>query len=203
MIDASDVVVVLLAAGQSTRFGEDNKLLAKLNDQPLVLHAARRIAELAPGRKIAVCSSAGQIADLLGSLGFEIIFNPDARSGLSSSLACAMTAVKDVEAAVLVCLGDMPFVSLDHLRALLARFDRDEAPIIASKAGEIAMPPALFASRYFDQLRTGQGDKGAKVLLSTAHCVFGSAEELTDIDTVEDLRRFTPSLASDPGTCPE
>lgn len=194
MIDAGDVALILLAAGQSSRFGDQDKLLADLNGQPLVLHAAQRVVELNPGRKIAVCGH--EVGTLLKPSGFELMANPDARFGLSTSLALGIEAAARGQAsAALICLGDMPFVSLGHLRALLAGFDAEQAPVVASRkngTNSRGMPPAIFARTFFAQLQSGQGDQGARSLLSSASFVGASAEELTDIDSTEDMRRIKP-----------
>ncbi|ALJ14747.1 nucleotidyltransferase family protein [Sphingopyxis macrogoltabida] len=191
MIDAANITAVLLAAGQSRRFGADDKLLAPLADEPLALHAARRIAELAPGRRIAVCSNGdGTLAAMLSGLGFDIAVNADATSGLSQSLALGIAAAaRGPELAALVCLADMPFVGTRHLQSLLARFDPVSAPVVASSDGETAMPPALFDRALFDRLRASEGDRGGKALLSDAALVMASAGELADIDRPDDLRR--------------
>src|SRR3546814_2892271 len=55
MIAAENISAILLAAGGSRRFGTSDKLLAPVAGAPLALHAAARIMELAPGRRIAVC----------------------------------------------------------------------------------------------------------------------------------------------------
>jgi molybdenum cofactor cytidylyltransferase len=194
MIEAGDIVAILLAAGQSTRFGEDDKLLADLDGRPLILHAADYVMGVGAGRMIAVCGAqAGEIEALLSRLGFEIVINANAEQGLSTSLACGIEAAEQGgAAAAVICLGDMPFVSAGHLHALLAKFDPVRAPIVASRAAGAAMPPAILARSCFDELRRGRGDKGARVLLSSADYVEAAPEELADIDTIEDLRRLTP-----------
>lgn len=186
MIAPENVTAILLAAGQSSRFGTSDKLLADLNDKPLILHAAARITELNPARKIAVCSP--EVGELLRPLGFEIVPNPNARDGLSTSLAHGIETVD--QAAALVCLGDMPFVTLAHLQSLLAEFDDITAPVVASIKNATPLPPAIFARRYFAELKAGQGDRGARGLLATAHHITAPPNELADIDTIEDLRRF-------------
>lgn len=191
MIDAANIAAVLLAAGQSRRFGADDKLLAPLAGEPLALHAARRIVELAPGRRIAVCPDGdGALATMLSRLGFDIIVNADAASGLSQSLALGIAAAaRGPERAALVCLADMPFVGTGHLQRLLTRFDPIAAPVVASSDGDAAMPPALFARALFDRLRASEGDRGGKALLADAALVTAAAGELADIDRPADLRR--------------
>ncbi|MDB5701559.1 MAG: hypothetical protein JWL66_1758 [Sphingomonadales bacterium] len=163
-------------------------MLAELAGEPLVLHAARRIVELDPGRKVAVCTEGGAVAGLLAPLGFEIIYNPAPEGGLSTSLACGIASLKQgAFSAALVSLGDMPFVTLAHLHRLAARFDPVDAPIVASVTDGVALPPAMFACAYFDRLRMLEGDSGARVLLASAAHVAARSDELTDIDTLKDM----------------
>jgi molybdenum cofactor cytidylyltransferase len=191
MIEAGKIAAILLAAGTSGRFGAEDKLLAPLAGEALALHAARRIVELAPARRIAVCRDAdGLLARQLVALGFDIVANPHSERGLSRSLSCGIGKVaQGSEAAALVCLADMPFVSAAHLRSLLARFDPADAPAVASTDGEATMPPALFDRSLFDALCAAEGDRGGKALLAGALLVRASAGELADIDRPGDLRR--------------
>ncbi|WP_293881931.1 nucleotidyltransferase family protein [Sphingomonas sp.] len=185
MIDSSEVAAILLAAGQSSRFVGGNKLLADLHGQPLVLYAAQRIVALDTGRRIAVCGP--EVGEVLAPLGFEIVAMPEPPVGMARSLALAVAEVGSKYRAALVCLGDMPFVRLAHLKALLAKFDADQCPLVSSIDGEIAMPPAIFAAGYFTRLREGGGDQGARSLLAGAAHLAARAGELSDIDTIAEL----------------
>lgn len=189
MIEAANVAAVLLAAGTSHRFGAEDKLLAPLAGEPLALHAARRIVELTPGRRIAVCpDDQGVLAQKLAAAGFEIIVNPHPERGLSQSLSRGIAeAALGPEAAALICLADMPFVSTGHLRNLLLRFDPSTAPVVASANGDAAMPPALFSRALFETLRNSEGHRGGKALLTDAALVHAHADELLDIDRPGDL----------------
>jgi molybdenum cofactor cytidylyltransferase len=189
VIGAGQICGVLLAAGRSQRFGVEDKLLAEINGDPLILHVAQRLSELGLGRLLAVCNDAeGRVAQLLGAIGFEVVLNPHPEQGLSRSLACGIAeAARGSEAAAMVCLADMPFVSVDHLRALLARFDAAGNPVVASARGDVAMPPAIFARSLFEWLQAGEGDHGARELLAAAARVRANANELTDIDRPSDL----------------
>lgn len=189
MIEAGDICAVLLAAGGSRRFGADDKLLTDVGGEPLALHAAARLAEVKPGRLIAVCAdNDGTLAQRLAALEFEIVANPDVDLGLSRSLACGIAAAASgPHSAALIGLADMPFVPLSHLTEMIARFDPVHSPVVASTNGKAAMPPALFARSLFNRLQAGEGDRGGKALLADAMLVPTDPGNLADIDRPEDI----------------
>lgn len=178
---------VLLAAGQSRRHPGQSKLYRRLDGQPMGLHAARTIAELAPAVRIAVLSEATRdLASDFEALGMQIAFNDDPGRGLASSLAIGVRAALDHEIdVVLVCLADMPFVRLDHLRALLARLDSaGGVTMVGSRSagpGTI-MPPAVFAGAAIARLLALEGDRGAGALLRHGPAVDAPPAELLDLD---------------------
>lgn len=182
MIAAERVAAVLLAAGGSARFGPEDKLHAELDGRPLVTHAAATIANFGFGARVAVCARA--TAPLLA--GFDIVINDAPEQGQSHSirLGVARALQCDVDA-VLIMLGDMPFIPASHLRALLA----SDGAIIASSRDGQAMPPALFSRDAARELLALEGDCGARALLRGAVLVPGDAAMLADIDRPSDLRR--------------
>lgn len=189
MIEPENIVVILLAAGRSRRFGDSDKLLASLDGAPLVTRAAAAIDALKPGRRIAVCGSEdGEPARLLSAMGFDIVVNPAPERGLSTSIEIGIAAAEFGTArAALVCLADMPFVTTTHLRAMLRSFDQDAAPIVGSCRNGVALPPALFSRSSYQRLKSIRGDHGAKELLAGAPLVSASETELADVDRPEDL----------------
>lgn len=184
MIDPGAVAAIFLAAGRSSRFAGGDKLLVRLGDMPLALHAARTLVDLAPARLVAICPDRdGPLAEALAEHRFEIWPNPHPDRGLSESLRIGVRAVRaGTEAAVLLCLADMPFVRLPHLRALLAAFDPEAAPVVASSRDGVPMPPALFARPMFPALEKASGDQGGRTLLAAAKLVPAPSDELADID---------------------
>ncbi|WP_443970747.1 nucleotidyltransferase family protein [Sphingobium sp. CR28] len=188
MIEPATVALLLLAAGQSKRFGTEDKLLAPLDGVPLGLHVATRLAAMKLGWRIAICREESPLIESLTGLDFDIVINRDPGRGLSSSLALGIERAEAVGAdAALVVLADMPFVTPRHFVALLASFDPDQSSIVASSGDSVAMPPALFGRAYFDRLRAMQGDKGGRALFSDAKLVRADPAELRDIDHPEDI----------------
>lgn len=188
MIAAERVAVVLLAAGESRRFGPGDKLLAELDGKPLAAHAADTLAGIGFGSLIAVCSS-DPVAALLAGRGFAVVRNDRPGEGQSRSIRLGVEAAGDVDA-VLIALADMPFVSAAQYRRLFAVHEE----VTASSLVGVPMPPVLFGRARFGSLKALTSDHGAKALLGGAVLVEATAGELADIDTPAAIRtRPAPS----------
>ncbi len=179
------IAAVLLAAGHGTRFG-GNKLETLFKGEMLGLYAARTLAKLNCDYMLAVHNPANApLGAALRHEGFVLIDNEDPSAGQGHSMALAAQAALETDAAaILVCLADMPLVTLDHLRSLT---DAQSDHVVASAIGTVRMPPALFPRRLFPALACLSGDIGARALLTNAIVVAGNAEILADIDTPADL----------------
>ncbi|NWK98414.1 nucleotidyltransferase family protein [Sphingobium lactosutens] len=184
MTELGAIVAILLAAGQSRRFGTDDKLMAELRGVPLAVHAARVLIDFASGRLIAICADCdGPLARRFAALGFEAVPNLLPDHGISNSVRLGINAARSGrEQAALLMLADMPFVTSVHLRSMLDRFDPGTAPVVGSSMRGVAMPPALFDRSRFDELEQLHGDMGGRALLASAVLVAAPAGELTDID---------------------
>jgi molybdenum cofactor cytidylyltransferase len=181
MIAADRVALVLLAAGRSTRFGS-NKLLAELEGKPLIRHAADTLIQAGFGWTFAVCT--GETAPLLGD--FEIVTNSKPEAGQARSIRLGVQRAMETGCgAVMIALGDMPFVSAAHLDALLAA----TGEVVASAAVGKPMPPALFARARARDLLALDGDRGARDLLASATLVHADPRVLRDVDTRDQLPR--------------
>jgi len=172
--------VLILAAGQSRRFGAADKLMAELHGRPLIAYAIAAQAGLMAER-VAVVGPESAAAGLLAAAGFRLVTNPAPHDGQGGSLALGVAAVSGTR--TLVMLGDMPFVTPE----LLARLAACEVRAAASD-GARRSPPALFPRADYPALLTSTGDQGARTLLATAEPVLARAAELRDVDTPEALR---------------
>lgn len=184
---------VVLAAGTSSRFGA-NKLLLRLDSEPLVRRAARQAAEAGLGPVIVVLGhEADVVAGALGGLAVETIVNPAYRAGMYGSMQTGIERVPGDCAGAVVLLGDMPLVKAAMIEALVERFRRGTEPLVLSLYGEVPAPPTLYARSLFPALaRAGMGG-GREVVL--AHR--GEAAEirwpetlLADVDRPEDAARL-------------
>lgn len=182
-------MLALLAAGQSRRFGDQDKLSALLGDKMLGLHAAETIADLPFAQKLVIGSLKHDCAEKWSELGYEVIANQDAALGQATSVRLAAARAIDTGATALcIMLADMPFVTRDHVGRLIAAFEQSGGTnIVASGRRGQAMPPAIFSFDSLEMLMTLEGDSGARMLLADAKLVAADDHVLMDIDTVEDL----------------
>lgn len=169
----AEITGVLLAAGNSSRFG-DNKLLAPLNDKPLITYSA---ATLKPcDRVIAVVRAEDrELQTLLSELDVECLVNSEPERGIGFSIA---TAVKATGRSNGWCIlpGDMPYISQDVTQQLIDALLTGAClavPVYEEQRGH----PVAFSAHLFDQLAELDGDVGARNILEKF------ADEITVINT--------------------
>lgn len=177
--------VAVLAAGQSVRFGPQDKLAAPLGAALLGEHAARTLRELGFSRRWVIAGRADHpCAPGWAAAGFAVSVNAEAASGMGTSLALAaqLALAADVDA-LLVALADMPLVPARHFAALLARAAQlGPGAIVASEAVGQRSPPAVFGRQHFPKLAASSGDSGARHLLREAETIACAPDWLIDID---------------------
>ncbi|PRY23863.1 molybdenum cofactor cytidylyltransferase [Aliiruegeria haliotis] len=183
------VAGLLLAAGRSTRFGAEDKLLAPFRGRLLAEWgiSALRAAQV-DHRLIAATSEA--VAAL--APGFVHV-QPPLGSGQAESLRAGVLRARALGAdRLVVCLADMPFVDADLVDAVIAAAGAAQAS--AATDGTRRTPPACFPAAMFGRLLVLGGDRGAGPLL--AHLpqealVTVRPDVLSDIDTPDALARYS------------
>ena len=180
------VMGLLLAAGQGTRFGPGNKLLADWKGRPVVAAAALALRRAVDGPCLAVVRDA-RVAALLP--GFTILRMTGPAEDMAASLARGIAHAAELRAArVLVVLGDMPCVPVTHLMRLI-RAATDSRPAASGHDGRPGVPACLPA-RLFPAALAASGDMGARRLLSAAGALTIPLAPAArhDIDRPRDLR---------------
>ena len=190
------IVGILLAAGESRRFGA-RKLLHPLADgTPIGVRSAVNLAAAVDRAIAVVAPNDGTLIDLLAKTELEICACPQSHEGMGASLACGVRAGADADGWV-IALADMPFV-LPSTIARIAQALRDGAPIAAPTYGGTRGHPVGIAREYYEKLAALSGDVGAKDILQRdrARIVLLEADDPgihRDIDTPQDLRSGSPS----------
>jgi molybdenum cofactor cytidylyltransferase len=189
--DTTDTIAVVLAAGAGTRFvGATHKLDAELAGRPLLRHAVDAAVESGIGPVIVV--TAGHVATSVPPIVTTLV-NDSWQDGQMSSLRLGITAAAARGArSVVVGLGDQPFLRPDAWRAVAAA----TAPIAVATYGGRRGHPVRLHETVWDLLPDG-GDEGARSLMRLrpdlvieVPCQGSPNVSLTDVDTLEDLRRW-------------
>jgi len=156
------ISAVVLAAGASTRMGQQ-KLLLPLDGEALVRRVVNQVAGAGFDDVLVVVGSAfEQVLVALKGLPVRHAVNPDFASGMGSSFRTAVTNLPDSEAAVFA-LADQPFVTSTEYRKLLDTYRQQKSPIVSVRYGDVMAPPHLFAREFFPELARLQ--HGARSLL--------------------------------------
>lgn len=182
---------VVLAAGQSRRFGSENKLLTPVDGKPLVCHAVEPLCAVLPRVVVVVGNDADAVRDVLGAYPVDCVENPDYSEGQATSLARGVEQLGPAVDGAVFALGDMPAVEPATVELLVDAFATGAGdPLVAAYDGQRGNP-VLFGSQYFEQLATQTGDTGGRpVLRSAADTVLvatGDPGVHRDVDRKSDL----------------
>ena len=159
---------LLLAAGMSNRFGDENKLLASIDGKPVVRHAAETLVDSAlDGTTVVLGYEAEAVRAALGDLPVEFVVNPDFNKGQASSLTAGLRTLLDADA-VVIALGDMPNVSVATVDALIETYRRGGGDALAAAHEGVRGNPVLFDRAYFEAILEVSGDTGARDVLLAA-----------------------------------
>ena len=188
---------VILAAGESSRFGRP-KQLVQFRGKSLV----RRVVDAAKDANCSVIvvvlgSKREQIERELKETDAIVTENKDWRRGIGSSIRLgvesAVNQAPDIEAIVLLTC-DQPFLKTDTIECLIAMRGKTKKAIVASSYSETLGVPALFDRSCFQELLALDDETGAKAIILSnrervAELLF--PEGKIDIDTVADYEKLT------------
>ncbi|MEO7121016.1 MAG: nucleotidyltransferase family protein [Ginsengibacter sp.] len=191
----NETVIIILAAGESSRMKEPKQLLP-FKGKTLLKHTIDEA--LNSGFQVIVVLGANEpiITEHLEDNLIPIVFNKNWKDGIATSikagLAKAIEKNTEIENCIL-CVCDQPYISANLFKALSDKKKTSGKKIVASSYAATLGTPVLFDKKYFDALLNLQGNEGAKKLLSLyeddiASISFEKGE--LDIDTKSDYEKF-------------
>ncbi|WP_297423225.1 nucleotidyltransferase family protein [Clostridium sp.] len=184
--------VILLAAGNSSRV-QPNKLLEYINSKPMYMNAVEKVLKL-NFNKIILVTQYKEIKEALSDKPILVIMNEDSEKGLSYSIEIGIRADMEADAYMfMVC--DEPFLTLDSITKLIDAFLESDKGIASFKYKGALGNPNIFSQKYLDELLDLEGDFGGKFVIrnhmdDVEIVVIDNEEEITDIDTIEELQQL-------------
>ncbi len=189
------ITAAILAAGTSSRLGQPKQLL-KLDGQTLIYRAAQTVINAQIARVLVVVnpSHVAAIEAELRDLPVEIVVNFDYNEGMASSVRVGVAASEGADA-LLLTPCDLPLLSTSHLRALVEQFERDNAPIVASRYNQTLGAPLIIARQLWPELLELRGDVGARRVIMKHDASFIEwPQGAFDVDTRQDWEKLGNEL---------
>ena len=159
------ISAVILAAGESTRMGKPKQLM-RLGEVTLVEQTIDNFLNSKVNEIIVVLGHrAEEVASLISNRPVTIAFNPNYRQGMSTSIVAGLSLLNDKTQAVMIALGDQPFVDAQTINYLVEEFvahDQGIAiPVYEGRRGH----PVIFDIKYKEELLKLKGDKGGREII--------------------------------------
>lgn len=189
---AGVIAAIVLAAGQSSRFGGP-KQLARVHGKALLEQTLEALRASCIDDVVVVLGAHRQ--EIEREIRFDrerVVVNPDWASGMSTSIQAGLRAIDT--AAALIVLGDQPFVAARTIDLLVDTHRRTRARAVIPTYHGVRGNPVLVDRSLFAEMMTLRGDAGFRAIFAN-HA--GAIEILpvedrgvvTDIDSPEDLAR--------------
>ena len=187
---------IILAAGEGKRMGKV-KLTLPLGNKKLIEWVLRAV-KLTPLDKyfLVVRPEDKEIIRTGEKWGAEIVFNPECKSGMSSSIQKALSLIpsEGVEGFFLI-LGDQPLITSRIINKLIKSFSPDKGEIVVPYFKNKRGNPVLFDICWKDELMAVTGDVGGRVLIKVhpekvKRVNISDETILLDIDREEDYEKM-------------
>ena len=193
------IMGIILAAGNSSRMGKDNKLLRNIGGASLVRNTAIEMLK----SDIDSCSivlgyQSDKVAAVIKDLNINLILNPFWEKGQASSLKAALNTLDSSYSDILVMLGDLPGVKSKHINKII-----EEHLLANNRKSKITIPsfngkkgnPVIWGKSFFPDLSNLEGDVGGRTLFDQHPAainllVMEDEAVITDTDTPEDFEKF-------------
>jgi len=183
-------VGILLAAGSSQRFGSDKLLHPVIEDTPMLLLSAKKLADALPQSLVVINKNLLIYKSQLEKLGLKVVVNKNSKQGMGSSIACGVSHSSDASG-WLITLADMPYIKTQTL-SLLAKKLKAGASIIAPEFEQQRGHPVCFSHAYKNELLALNQDTGARDIIKQHQdqldlMTTNDAGVVQDVDYKEDI----------------
>ena len=187
---------VILAAGQSQRMGE-SKLLLPLKQKPLLHWVLQSVLDSQVDEVICIVRNLDEIYRQVPVSDPRLFWlvNYAADRGQSTSVVAGLWAVHPESDGALFIVGDQPLLRSELVDALIERFSKTDALVVAPSHNGQTRNPVLFRRSLFGELVYLTGDRGGRGLIEkyrtqTELVDWPDESPFLDVDTPADYERL-------------
>ena len=187
--------IILLAAGASARLGKAKQTL-EFRNQTLLRRSAETALKVSAKVAVTLGARSAVVRKEIAGLSVLIAENKDWEAGMGGSVKIGLKKLLENNSdlrGVIIMVCDQPFVSIELLKKILAKYAETNAPIVACEYENTLGVPAFFSAKMFPELLALESSKGAKYLIEKHLAEAVSVlfpEGAFDIDTPEDYENL-------------
>lgn len=196
-----NVSAIVLAAGLSTRMGEQNKLALDIAGTPLLRRTVEMLLQSTLNEVIVVVGFEQATArEILNGLAVKIVTNEQYEQGQMTSVYRGMQAVADDCDGVMVCLSDQPLLTADDINQLVDGFaHRSRGSVLVPTFEEQRGNPIILAYQHRQAILSGDRNLGCKKLIQkhpelVETLAMNNDHVVFDLDTPDDYQRLLERL---------
>ena len=189
----SQLQVIILAAGLSSRMGRENKLLLPYHGKPIIRHVVETLIRAHIGKVNVVTGfEAEKVEQALAGLQVNLLHNADFAQGQMSTVKHAYQEISALNDDVMIALGDMPQISSGEYQQIARAFQKHKKqkiiiPYFDEQRGNPIIMPAKFSAEIADgSMNAGCRRLTTKKSADVVKFAVSSVAYIADIDTPDD-----------------
>ncbi len=193
----SRIAAILLAAGESRRMGNRNKLTLMVGGEPLLTRSARVLMAARVAEVVVVLGHEAELAaSLVADLPVTTTVNAAYREGQMTSVHHGLAELHGTFDGVLIALADQPRLEPEDVDHLIDAFDERQGrsilvPTYEGQRGN----PILLDWRHRDAILAGERNLGCRRLIERCPeevlaVPMANDHVVVDLDTPADLQRL-------------
>ena len=186
---------ILLAAGQSRRLKNENKLIKLFKDKPLIHHALNSVQNSKIKKLIIVLGYQFKEVKKNIKKNKKIIFvhNKNYKNGMSSSIKSGLKKISKKDKGFIILQSDMPFVKTSDINKIYNSIIRKKYLVHALKYKNRIGNPIGFDISILKKFKKIEGNVGAKYMVkklqkSTNYIKVSTKKVFKDFDKASDFR---------------
>jgi len=161
------ITAILLAAGQSKRLKDENKLTKLFKGKPLINHILYSLIKSKVNKIIIVLGFEHLKikTKLLKNKKINFVINKNYKKGMSSSIKTGLKKLPKNSKGFLIVLGDMPNITKTTINKICLSIIRSDKEIILPKFKNKTGNPIGFKQSMIKNIYKIKGDRGAKNII--------------------------------------
>ena len=186
---------ILLAAGQSKRLKNENKLLKKFKNKPLIHHVLKSVQKSKIKKIIIVLGHQFKETKKIikNNKKFIFVYNKKYKQGISSSIKKGLKKINKQDKGFIILQSDMPFVKTSDINKIYNSIIRKKYLVHALKYKNRIGNPIGFDISILKKFKKIEGNIGAKYMVkrlqkSTNYIKVSTKKVFKDFDKASDFR---------------